>query len=854
MFNIFGKKSLINDKYLQDNNIPNIKKSELSIDKSTDLSTTPTGKFYKAKYKNNMYSIKILSSKILEENKISEIMFWNTMFLKEDVFIKFYGVTIISSTEVGLLFESFSYSLETGLMLELIKSNNLKLSYTDKILNIVEKLQKMKQIHLGLHPSTFCITDKSVIKLIDYGAILNISEDQEFTDFYNSQMIKYLPPEKINFLTEDISSDIWSFGCLLIDLFSLTNPLYKLNLPAEEIYSLHEYNIFPQIPDDINGLLRDIIKSCLEPSFANRIKILSLRENISVLIKNYKVESKNVSEDEDNVHKDKVDNNKLIPHSVLQSNEKSLINHYKYVMEKESSISNAKHFIATDLTTASINTQETILSLYAAGSEIKEKSRQQLADEISSYTDDTSLANEIIKNKTINRLLEIQDDISESSKNIDKVELILQEMKKNIISLSTLANPKSFVNLMSNIEDNANKVDNIIKKYTINTKDNEDNFETLNLNLAEMKNLLYDYKIYMSYDSQILTQMSEEIKRSKHSYLKESNIITLASKLNIYKEITSILPSNIYDKADSISKNNNIIYENLYAKAQEDSYNLMLFDLNSKIVKHIQMKERIPLKANVIFRNKDKSLYVSGGKVSKNQELNYFFKISLIKNSQSSLIDYIITELDSMINKHSCHSTIFYSNEDYLIIVGGFKNKLCEVYSFSIKKWFNITDLPLCSSSSSLTIIENNLYCFDGESQLVFRFSLNNLIIKYIEKMTGFNEHSWDVIELDWIGEKSRINRSMLVFPDNEGEKIYLFGGFDNDNFHNSCFVVNTNSNDDSDENDDNFKISKIMNELPCATYFNSSFYTSDNTIIAICAQFNVIEYNMLHNVFHYYT
>jgi serine/threonine protein kinase len=95
---------------------------------------------------------------------------------------------------------------------------------------------------------------------------------------------KYVPPEALLFLVEDISHDIWSFGCILIDLFSKEQPIFKQNLNFNELQKLYDNNLFPVIPNDVNGILRDIISKCLERNYQERITINELSENLNIVL------------------------------------------------------------------------------------------------------------------------------------------------------------------------------------------------------------------------------------------------------------------------------------------------------------------------------------------------------------------------------------------------------------------------------------------------------------------------------------------------------------------------------------------------------------------------------------------
>jgi len=113
-------------------------------------------------------------------------------------------------------------------------------------------------------------------------------------EIIEKQRNKYIPPEAFLYMAEDISFDIWSFGCMLIDIFSKEQPIFKLNLTNDELNKLYENKKFPYIPDDINNLLKDIIGKCLDYDYMNRITISELSENLNILFDNISVSSQNL--------------------------------------------------------------------------------------------------------------------------------------------------------------------------------------------------------------------------------------------------------------------------------------------------------------------------------------------------------------------------------------------------------------------------------------------------------------------------------------------------------------------------------------------------------------------------------
>jgi serine/threonine protein kinase len=82
-------------------------------------------------------------------------------------------------------------------------------------------------------------------------------------------------------MIDELGFDVWSFGCVLIDIFT-QEPAWQLELSVEEICKLHSMKLFPFVPSDITGLLRDIVMRCLERNHDQRIKIDELTYTLGV--------------------------------------------------------------------------------------------------------------------------------------------------------------------------------------------------------------------------------------------------------------------------------------------------------------------------------------------------------------------------------------------------------------------------------------------------------------------------------------------------------------------------------------------------------------------------------------------
>lgn len=217
---------------------------------------------------------------------ITEFFYWKE-YKNSECFLNFMGA-YTQGKEGFLIFEYFTCTLEQALNGRLIKEEN-KPIIAQSILRILESLQKGKKIHRDFRPGNIGLTQKKEIKLLDFGKKSDkkgflVNENLTNCEYIDKFRAKYSPPESlINSGVMDIKNDIWSYGCILIDIYSKENPIFKISITKKEIL---ESKKFPIIPKDINGLIKDIISRCLDPNYDTRIDVNELLILMNVFLDN----------------------------------------------------------------------------------------------------------------------------------------------------------------------------------------------------------------------------------------------------------------------------------------------------------------------------------------------------------------------------------------------------------------------------------------------------------------------------------------------------------------------------------------------------------------------------------------
>ena len=276
-------KAKISEEILKKNDIPILDFNKLEFNIQNEITKSGIGKFYLGKYDNKNISLKEVDITI-DESIINEFILWK-FFQKNSCFLKMKGI-ILNYNQAYIIFEdNFNETIQS-----LLEQNKLtyeeKIIITKEILNILNILNEEKKLNANINPETLVFNSEKKVKLIDLGVLVNLEKFLSEEEI-KKRKIKYAPPEYIIQNEVNQSYDIYSFGCILIDLFSkdLNNCIFaNKNKSYEEYLSDIIDNKYPKIPNNINYLLQGIISRCLINDPKKRIKINELTYNLNILL------------------------------------------------------------------------------------------------------------------------------------------------------------------------------------------------------------------------------------------------------------------------------------------------------------------------------------------------------------------------------------------------------------------------------------------------------------------------------------------------------------------------------------------------------------------------------------------
>jgi len=139
--------------------------------------------------------------------------------------------------------------------------------YTYQIVLGVEYLHSKSIVHRDLKGANVLVSDKGQIKLGDFGCsrqlqtVKTVSLEESLMSLKGS--IHWMAPEAIRQSSTHISMDIWSLGCVLIEMKSGNPPFAHFSNELASIFKIANTTDPPPLPPNTSPLAASFISSCL---------------------------------------------------------------------------------------------------------------------------------------------------------------------------------------------------------------------------------------------------------------------------------------------------------------------------------------------------------------------------------------------------------------------------------------------------------------------------------------------------------------------------------------------------------------------------------------------------------------
>ena len=840
MFSFFSSEPpKVTEKMLIDAKIPLIHKEEISIEKKL-ICVTGSGKFYKGTYNNTPVSVKAVD--IIKDDTITtEFIYWNA-YKNNDKILKLYGVYL--TNKIGyIILEDFVITMEDALKNNKNVSFPNKLSLASQTFDILYIFQKENKKILDFRPKVLGLTQNGCLKLLDFGKLINPEKLLNYKEILKEK-IKYEPPESINNTNnvDDISYDIWSYGCILLDIFAEESKICNYNI--NNIDNFKNLVINGQFPDyskeNFHPILKNLLMKCLDRNVEKRVKYRELDSEIKSFVEHF------LSNDVD-ITKISVDDNKNIS--------ERLGPYHFFVVNNEPKINFKLNDINNNLLEKSSVCQKSINEIF----ETEKKTFNSNIDiMIKTLKEDAILKQKIIlkiKEELSSQIGELKQLLIFAIGDITTSQKIILDMKKNIMFLFA---SNDFLNenedpVFLKLEEEKSKIMQLLIKYS-----KDELFDRITLHFDKAKKLIDFYKELCTQKETLMTEIMELIVNHKKKYIDSNELKIFLPKLGI----------NVRDLGDEYIGNNvKDYYKEFICKPYDNSNVINVFDLFNKQYFQYTLDSIYVFSNSFSFYDiKKKKLYITGGyNNEENTGIDIAYEISFDNynkfDNNVHELDVKVKEITRMKFTHFSHSMIKFE-DNYLIVAGG-DNVECEIYDIENNIWSNLPQLPFICNNSILSVFQRTIFLFNDDK--ILRINIINLTKNEKKEIINVQENNWEVVEFIFNVQLENENNQFLFrnkmgsYCDYNNGTIYLFGGNDGQNNHNQIYKMELlDSFEVPDEKNKHAKkIKKVLKknflvevdkkELNFSSSFNNNIISlQNNYLLMIDNKNNAIEFNLM--------
>ena len=438
----------------------------------------------------------------------------------------------------------------------------------NQIINSIKFLHSNKIIHRDIKLENFMIKNNNIVKLIDFGCCVKLTEEEP-KRLSTCGTHLYMSPELINLIPYDYCVDIWALGVLLFELLEGFSPFGKRDDDYNEIYS----NILTKkfkVNKELSNNCLDLLNKMLENNCDKRININGVFNH--PWIKDWSIDNKNIGnlnvENFNNKNND--DDGDYFNNILNQVKKKNKKGGKKNSKKKNPTAENVKYekkknylnYIKTEENEEDNIKEEKLDENKIEEEKMDENKIEEEKVEDNKKEEDKNEEIEEEKKEDIKKEEQKNEEINKKeNKEEKKEEIQIKGKKEPLKKLNTIVEKNKFE---SELE--INFFDNNFNSFRISNKkdrkeyfDETEDFSTRNLlDMIDGKNKI-DIQNSLSIDSdEINTNKSYKLKEKQKYYNTESNKpIKLIPKSERNNENNLENALAMFAKADKLKKSNN---------------------------------------------------------------------------------------------------------------------------------------------------------------------------------------------------------------------------------------------------------------------------------------------------------
>jgi len=146
--------------------------------------------------------------------------------------------------------------------------------YLTQIIEGLAYLHGQGIIHRDIKSANILVGQNGIIKLSDFGASKRLNVGQINSEEEICKSLKgspyWMAPEIVRRVGHTFSADIWSVGCVTIEMLTGQAPWSTVSRSVTEVMKLLEQGKKPEIPEGLSGNCIKFIEACLQTEPGNR--------------------------------------------------------------------------------------------------------------------------------------------------------------------------------------------------------------------------------------------------------------------------------------------------------------------------------------------------------------------------------------------------------------------------------------------------------------------------------------------------------------------------------------------------------------------------------------------------------